>query len=256
MVPCDVLSRSENCTWLSPSAARKRKVRVVLSIPYNYTHRVGFVNTPRVIKYATTCDMLDAHDRLVKARIAAGYATAADAARAMGIGPSGYYNHENGYRKLSVSAPRYAKFFRVSLEWLLTGKGDMKAKDSRAVLPILGKVGAGARVDMPDDPQGMPDLGDIEITLDGDFILELEGDSQWPRYLPGERIIVEGQPRPPDRLVNGYAVVQILDDGRRLLKMLRRGRTPGRFRLESHNAPPEEDVELLAAWRVKGVWYG
>ena len=200
--------------------------------------------------------MSEPHERLVKAREAAGYASAADAARAMGVGLSTYYNHENGSRKLSVPGPRYARFFRVSLDWLLTGRGEMKTKETRLVLPILGKVGAGAVVDMPDDPAGSPDLGDLEVTLEGDFILELEGDSQWPRYLPGERIIVEGQPRPPERLVNGYAVVQILGDGRRLLKMLRRGRSPGRYRLESHNAPPEDDVELLAAWRVKGVWYG
>ena len=200
--------------------------------------------------------MPDPAARLRRAREAAGYRSATDAAAALGVPVPSYTHHENGTRNLGRSVERYAKFFRVSLEWLLTGKGDMKAKDSRIVLPILGKVGAGARVDMPDDPQGIPDLGDIEITLDGDFIFEIEGDSQWPRYLPGERIIVEGQPRPPDRLVNGYAVVQVNGDGRRLLKMLRRGRTPGRFRLESHNAPPEEDVELLAAWRVKGVWYG
>lgn len=167
-----------------------------------------------------------------------------------------YVNHENGSRGLSKAAERYAKFFRISLEWLLTGRGEMKPRSLKQALPVLGKVGAGAVVDMPDDPAGAPELDEVEITIDGDFILEVAGDSQWPRFLPGEHVIVEGRALPPDRLVGGYAVVQVLGDGRRLLKILRKGRSQGRYRLESHNAPPEDDVELLGAWRVKGVWYG
>ncbi len=68
-----------------------------------------------------------ANDRLRQAR-SAKYATAVDAAQAMGIKPPTYIQHENGTRGSGsiprAAAQRYAAFFRVSLDWLLTGKGE------------------------------------------------------------------------------------------------------------------------------------
>lgn len=233
-------------------------MRDAMDITNNYTKRVLCVNTHRVIISGKDGPMPSPHERLRKAREEAGYQSASDAARAMGVGETAYYNHENGWRGLSRGAERYARFFRVSVDWLLFGKGEMRPRprNGALALPVMGKVGAGAVVDMPDDPAGLESLGEVQISVDGDFLLEVEGESQWPRYLPGERVIVQGQPSPPEKLVGEYAVVQVLDDGRRLLKMLRRGRKAGLWRLESHNAAPEEDVTLMAAWRVKGVWYG
>jgi len=65
-------------------------------------------------------------DRLKWAREQANYAQASDAARAMGVKVATYIAHENGSRKLTRSADRYARFFRVSMEWLLTGRGAPK----------------------------------------------------------------------------------------------------------------------------------
>ncbi len=70
--------------------------------------------------------MTEPFERLKIARERAGYATAADAARAMGIKEVSYYHHENGTNGLSRSGARYAAFFRVSLDWLLTGRGQMQ----------------------------------------------------------------------------------------------------------------------------------
>ena len=200
--------------------------------------------------------VMEPFERLKAARIEARYATATLAARALGLSYSTYSAHENGDKGFLRQAPRYARFFRVSLEWLLTGSGSMVPRAVHHSLPVMGKVGAGAIVDMPDDPAGGEEIGEVQVMIDGDFMLEIEGTSQWPRYLPGEHVIVQAQSMLPDRLIGEYAVVQVLGDGRRLLKLLRRGRKTGTFRLESHNAGPEDDVELLAAWRVKGVWYG
>src|SRR5262249_62064193 len=63
------------------------------------------------------------HQRLRVAREQAGFARASDAARAMGIEEPTYLGHENGSRGLSRSAPRYARFFGVSLDWLIDGRG-------------------------------------------------------------------------------------------------------------------------------------
>jgi phage repressor protein C with HTH and peptisase S24 domain len=143
--------------------------------------------------------------------------------------------------------------------WLATGEGDpenMHDHRARRSLPVMGRVGAGAVVDLPEDLSTAEALDYIDIEIDGDFIAEVVGDSMWPRWLDGERVIIEAEPSPPDRLLNGYAVVQIEDEGRRYLKLLRRGSRVGLFTLESHNAAPIENVAILCAWRVKASWYG
>lgn len=56
------------------------------------------------------------------------YTTALEAAAAMGAKGPTYIQHENGTRGSGsiprAAAERYAAFFRVSLDWLLSGKGE------------------------------------------------------------------------------------------------------------------------------------
>lgn len=66
------------------------------------------------------------NERLKWAREQAGHETAADAARAMRINTQTYAGHENGARGFTAQAARYAAFYRVSVDWLLTGKGSPK----------------------------------------------------------------------------------------------------------------------------------
>ena len=68
------------------------------------------------------------HVRLLQARERAGYASAIQAANAMGIAYPTYAAHENGMRGFSRSADRYARFFKVSLDWLMTGRGEGPGK--------------------------------------------------------------------------------------------------------------------------------
>ena len=68
--------------------------------------------------------MQEPHNRLQIARELAGYETATDAAKAMGVSLPTYMGHENGSRGFRAKAERYAKFFRVSYEWLMTGAGE------------------------------------------------------------------------------------------------------------------------------------
>ena len=78
-------------------------------------------------------------DRLRHARMSAGYRTATDAAAAMGVVVATYVSHEKGGRGLGRAAARYAQFYRVSLDWLVAGKGDPRSLDSRvrALPPAL-----------------------------------------------------------------------------------------------------------------------
>lgn len=69
-------------------------------------------------------------ERLKRAREDAGYADAVTAAAALGANKFTYGQHENGTRGFKRdTAAAYARRFKVSLEWLLTGKGPMRPKD-------------------------------------------------------------------------------------------------------------------------------
>ena len=68
---------------------------------------------------------MERHERLQHARELAGYKTATDAANAMGAPVPTYGGHENGFRGFRTdTGQRYARFFRVDFEWLMTGKGE------------------------------------------------------------------------------------------------------------------------------------
>lgn len=198
----------------------------------------------------TAFDMNDQAARLRKARAAAGYDTAAAAARAMGIKEPAYHNHENGTAGLSRAGERYARFFRVNLDWLLTGHGEMRRRSSRAI-PLTGYVGAGAKV-IPFEIDGdLPET--VDLPAPGRLAAVIvRGESMVPRFLDGEIVLYDPEPVDPHRLVGHYALVQTID-GRKLVKRLAKGRGDNRWILLSHNADPEIDVELMGAWRYVGT---
>ena len=78
-------------------------------------------------------------ERLQQLRIAAGYETAADAARGHGWNVNTYRSHENGTRNV----PRewlltYARTFRCSLAWLTTGREERAGAPNQtgAAIPV------------------------------------------------------------------------------------------------------------------------
>lgn len=197
--------------------------------------------------------MSDTHERLQQARIAAGYDDAASAARAMGLRPETYQAHENGNRGLTRggAGERYARFFRVSLEWLLTGRGAMKGRGSGQA-PLFGTVGAGSSVepigetawaDAPDYID-LPDPADI-------FILRVTGDSGYPRYEDGDLLLVDRQPVDPAKMIGRYCVLD-LADGRRVVKRLQK--IDGIYMLVSENKETkiEKAPMIIACYRIRG----
>ena len=75
-------------------------------------------------------------DRLRRARLEAGYPTGTAAAQAMGVNEATYLGHENGSRGLGRAAGRYAKFFGVSVDWLITGRGTPKPGQKHPVVEL------------------------------------------------------------------------------------------------------------------------
>ena len=119
---------------------------------------------------------------------------------------------------------------------------------------VTSLVGAGALVETIEDPESWRSPNQVELHASGAIgALLVRGESQWPRFLDGEFILYDMEPRAPAELVNQYAVVQTLD-GRRLIKVIHAA-GGGKWELASHNAPPEI-VELLAAWPYLGTIWG
>ncbi|MEI3850065.1 MULTISPECIES: XRE family transcriptional regulator [unclassified Ensifer] len=68
-------------------------------------------------------DEKDVGQRLKLARKSAGFKTAREAAESLGVRYPTYSQHENGTRGIVREAELYARRFKVSLDWLLRGKG-------------------------------------------------------------------------------------------------------------------------------------
>lgn len=146
--------------------------------------------------------------RLKTARISAGYATASDAADALGIKRPTYGSHENGTREFDAKhAALYARRLDVPVEWLLYGEGDapepqttIVSKDLRPAIvpppsrgamandvPVMGTAAgsfAGAFqlagiIDYVRRPPGLTQARDI-------YAIFVEGSSMEPEHRPGE----------------------------------------------------------------------
>lgn len=89
-------------------------------------------------------DRPDFAKRLEKARIERGFRTAKDAARFFHWTYETYIQHEQGIRGISRAAAKYAKAFRVSEGWLLTGEGlegpTEKVSGEEAVKELLSRI--------------------------------------------------------------------------------------------------------------------
>lgn len=189
------------------------------------------------------------NERLKRARIEAGYTTAVEAARAFGWNENTYIANENGYAPFSKGASvRYARAFRVELDWLVTGSGAMR-KTSRGV-PVVGYVGAGAQV-FPIDDGGLDPVVPPFPVPDGAHAMIVRGDSMLPAYRDGTYLILQRLDDPKDA-VNRRAVVTLADTSR-WIKEVAPGLSPGRFSLLSYNATPILDVVITEASRVLGT---
>jgi len=127
-------------------------------------------------------------NRLAKAREHAGYGTARDAARSLGINVQTYAGHENGHGGIKVeSAIQYAKKFGVNLDWLLTGRGDMLRTGvvpielEQTGLPVVGRIQAGHWLDVtvlePQTEEFLPVARDPRYPRVRQYALQVLGDS-------------------------------------------------------------------------------
>jgi len=184
--------------------------------------------------------------RLREAREVAGYRSAREAADAIGIAYPTYAAHENDSRGLRRdSAEVYARRFKVSIDWLLTGKGN---RSNSNVVQVVGIVGAGQYIEAifngVDTVEAPPETDETTVAV------IVRGDSMLP-FLEDGSVIYYSKQLPPGEMVNRRCVVQ-LTDGRAMVKTLRVGSKPGRWILTSLNAGDLVDVEI--EWAAKIDW--
>lgn len=145
----------------------------------------------------------DIADRLKTARIRAGYKTAQEAAAALGVSYSTYAGHENGSRGLGRAGPRYAKRFKVSLDWLLRGEGSGPAPSSesanvvpgpdiqRVNVPVISWVQAGAFAEVPDISMTDEWVTATQNVGPRSFALRVKGDSMEPDFPDGMIVVFD-----------------------------------------------------------------
>lgn len=217
------------------------------SIDHNvYRISVDYVNRTSVEDVGNDAYMGDVGDRLRQARVKAGFKSARKAAEAMGLKYSTYASHENGQTEPDrEDVHRYARRFKASPAYILTGEGKIGAQN---LAPLMGRIGAGGDID-PDYEQ-VPEGGieDIELPINvgiDAIAFEISGASMKPRYDHGALIVCTKSGRDPDGLI-GLEVAVRTADNKRYLKTLRAGRRRGLYTLESFNSDPITDVRL--AW--------
>jgi SOS-response transcriptional repressor LexA len=164
-------------------------------------------------------------ERLIQAR-ARRFESASDAARAMNVPVPTYSGHENGNRGIPLdAASRYARFFRVSLDWLVFGRGPSSMGDPQEIeIPIVSWVSAGEMVrdEVSDASIGTVYARDLPA---GDWIaLRVEGSSMDKISPPGSIIFVN---RRDKRLVPNALYVIADEDGNATYKRYRPN--PDRF---------------------------
>lgn len=137
-------------------------------------------------------------ERLRIARKKAGFTTASDAARAMGVNVVTYTAHENGGREYDRnSAAHYAETFGVDTGWLLYG-ASMPEDVSVSPLPADEDVGKFKSIE-----QFLHML--MQTGPEGRMVFEIKGDSMYdpdrPKLLgsfyPGDYFIIDREDRTP-----------------------------------------------------------
>lgn len=193
-------------------------------------------------------------DRLQEARRKAGFENASDAARAYGWNEVTYRAHESGTRGLRKDpAQRYARAFRVPVEWLLFArKSDQPAEESPATVPLVGYVGAGAQTFFFGDQGELDRVPAPENSTESTVAVEIRGESLgsfFDRWL----IFYDEVRRPVTPDLIGKLCVVGLDTGQILVKKIQRSRARGLFHLVSQTEGPILDVAIEWAAKVKAM---
>lgn len=123
-------------------------------------------------------------------------------------------------------------------------------------VPLVGHVGAGARIVNDGDPQlgsAIDVVPNPPLGGSGLIALRVTGDSMYPRYDDGDLIYARREHNSIDKDCLQRECIVKLRNGEIYLKKLHKGPQPGRYILRAHNAPDIEDAEI--DWALPVLWH-
>jgi phage repressor protein C with HTH and peptisase S24 domain len=199
--------------------------------------------------------------RLRQARIAAGFARAADAILAFGWKESTYWSHENGTRGISRDRLLlYANSFRVRADWLAfgAGSGEPVARTKQTIIEgymtALAKIVE--RTSAEHDVSSKIEETDLPSTIADDLrAFRVIGNANYPAFHDGDVIFVSRAPGSPENFLNRECLVTTVD-GEKFIRRILQGSQAGRFVLIGFNTPPLIDIEVSAAAPVEWIHRG
>jgi len=147
--------------------------------------------------------------------------------------------------KMTIDQRKIAADELIAIE-KITGVAAPTQANSPRLVPLLGKVSAGAVMEIMSEAQGP--FEEVEVPAgdtEGTAAAEIKGDCMGP-LLDGWLVFWNsGRTISPKDLVGKICVIG-MDDGRVMLKKLTKGSIPGMFTLLSQFDPPIYDV--LVKW--------
>lgn len=189
---------------------------------------------------------MEQNERLRHARIEAGFQSAADAARRLGISYGTYSGHENGLRGIKESEiQKYARAFSVSPEWLRSGR----------LIKYLGHVPAYAFGEAGTIPDGS--IKTFEGDDLGAFILVPHFSEQPMSFIIIKGTLLKGIASVGDTLLHhkkfikpgenspGDLCVCRMKDEKLLIRNVYPGSSSFKFHLSAFNSEPLYDVDLF-----------
>lgn len=111
--------------------------------------------------------IMEKHERLQIARKRAGFETASEAARALGVSTQTYAAHENGSRSFKEdSAKKYARRFAVDVMWLIFGTEPMTRPSTEPEVE-MGEGGFPKQIDFEIFQKARKEARELEKSMTG-----------------------------------------------------------------------------------------
>lgn len=202
--------------------------------------------------------------RLVQLRIAHGYWSAAQAARAIGVRPISYHHHECGRRGIGPKvAERYGKHFGVPAGFILYGNDPAVLQhDDRAgrlqvavcEAEVIGAIIAHARIVSRAASQTLlPQTLVVPAFIAQPMqCLIVTDESMYPAYSYGDVVLFAPPQAPSFGNINGRECVVETEDGEWLLRVCHAS-ADGTWTLTSHASRPRSGLRLTSAAPVLWV---
>jgi hypothetical protein len=195
----------------------------------------------------------DRAERLKWAREKAEFDSPRAAARHFRWNENTYKAREAGLRDYGPEdAIIYGRAFAVWWGWLLTGQG---SPEPRNVVPVVGRVGAGGRIEPPESKVPEGGLFEIEVSFsvpEDVVAFECADEGSWPRYEPGDMILCRTVGADAEAVIDQEAAVRTVE-GERYLRRISRGAQRGTYDLEAYNGRPMRNVRLDWTGPVEAV---